>query len=151
MALKNEQSKPWYLSKTLWLQVFAIIAIIVPKSAEFIQEYFAEAGIGWALLNMLLRLISKDKLEISSESTFKAILLPLLLVGMSACSLMKDDEEGGSAGGYPDPSRVCTEVTEENKEQLALDYGRSCKVGDFLSKGAPSCSSSLDKCMKKVY
>lgn len=67
MALLDENKKPFYLSKTLWLQVLAIVAIIVPSSAEFIKEYFAEAGIGWALINMILRLISKDKLEISSE------------------------------------------------------------------------------------
>lgn len=63
MAL-NENKKPWYLSKTLWMQVLAIVAIIVPGSANFIKEYFSEVGMGWALINMILRLISKDKIEI---------------------------------------------------------------------------------------
>lgn len=65
MALKSEETKkPWYLSKTLWVQVLAIVAIIVPSSAEFIKEYFSEVGMGWALINMVLRLVSKDKIEI---------------------------------------------------------------------------------------
>lgn len=65
MALKNlEESKPWYLSKTLWMQVLAIVAIVVPSSAAFIKEYFSEIGVGWAVINMILRLISKDKIEI---------------------------------------------------------------------------------------
>ena len=63
MAL-NETTKPWYLSKTLWVQVLAIVAIVLPSSSEFIKEYFAEAGMGWALINMILRLVSKDKIEI---------------------------------------------------------------------------------------
>jgi inactivated superfamily I helicase len=63
MAL-NETSKPWYLSKTLWVQVLAIVAIVVPSSAEFIKEYFSELGMGWALINMILRLVTKDKIEI---------------------------------------------------------------------------------------
>ena len=57
----------------------------------------------------------------------------------------------GNTGGYPDPNRVCTEITPENKEQITAEYGHSCKVGDWLSKGAPSCSSSQEKCMMKVY
>lgn len=63
MAL-NETSKQWYLSKTLWMQVLAIVAIVLPASKEFIAQYFSELGIGWALVNMVLRLISKDKIEI---------------------------------------------------------------------------------------
>jgi hypothetical protein len=40
MAL-NETSKPWYLSKTLWLQILGIVAVIVPASAGFIAQYFS--------------------------------------------------------------------------------------------------------------
>lgn len=148
MAL-NETTKPWYLSKTLWMQVLAIVALIVPASAKFIQEYFAEAGIGWALINMILRLISKDQIEISFNS-FKVIFIPALIaLSVSACGLFGGDEAGN--GGYPDPARVCKQVTEENKEALTLEMGRSCKVGDWISKGAPTCSSSQEKCMSKVY
>lgn len=150
MALKQE-TKPWYLSKTLWVQVLGIIALIVPASAAFIQEYFAEAGMGWALINMVLRLISKDKLEISTS--LNAILLPALLIGAASCGAFGggDAEEPSGPKPLPDPARVCTQITEANKEQITAEYGRSCKVGDFLSKGAPTCSSTLEKCMKKVY
>lgn len=149
MALLNEeQKKPWYLSKTIWIQFLAILAVAWPASAEFIKEYFTEAGIGWALINVILRLISKGKIEIGV--TTNMILMPLLLAGVVACGWLGGGDEQ-SGGGYPDPARVCTQITEENKEQITAEYGRSCKVGDFLSKGAPSCSSSLEKCMKKVY
>lgn len=153
MALVEETKKPWYLSKTLWMQVLAIVAIIIPASAEFIKQYFAEAGIGWALINMILRLVSKDQIEISaSTNKLKAIFIPLLLIGaVTACGWFGGGDDEQSGGGYPDPARVCKQVTEENKEALTLEMGRSCKVGDWISKGAPSCSSSLEKCMKKVY
>lgn len=71
---------------------------------------------------------------------------------MSACGIFGGDENsGGNSGGYPDPARVCTQITPENKEQITAEYGHSCKVGDWLSKGAPSCSSTQEKCMSKVY
>ena len=153
MALIEQNKKPWYLSKTLWMQVLAIVAVIVPASGKIIQEYFTEAGIGWALINMVLRLISKDKIEISAASFKITFLIPLLFA--VSCGWLgggnSDGEEPSTGGGYPDPARVCTQITEANKEQITAEYGRSCKVGDFLSKGAPTCSSTLEKCMKKVY
>ena len=59
-----ENSKQWYLSKTLWLQVLGIIAIIVPASKEFIAQNLGESAAAWAFINVVLRLISKDKLQI---------------------------------------------------------------------------------------
>lgn len=63
------ETKPIYLSKTFWLNVLAIVVMIVgvkaPAVGEFIKNYFAELGSGWAVLNTVLRIISKDKLSIS--------------------------------------------------------------------------------------
>ena len=63
---ESQAKKPFYLSKTLWLQVLAILVIVVPASGAIVHEYFAETGIAWAIINMVLRLISKDKLEITA-------------------------------------------------------------------------------------
>jgi hypothetical protein len=83
----------------------------------------------------------------------KNLLLLLTLSFTSACGMFGGGDDGGgnTGGGYPDPARVCTQITPENKEQITAEYGRSCKVGDWLSKGAPSCSSSQEKCMMKKY
>jgi len=59
------ETKPFYLSKTFWLQVLALVAILVPASAAFIQANFTEAGAAWVVINLFLRAISKDKLVIS--------------------------------------------------------------------------------------
>lgn len=62
----NDQ-KPWYLSKTILLQLVAALVIIAsifsPPAAEFIKTYFAEAGMGWAILNILLRVITKKEIS----------------------------------------------------------------------------------------
>ena len=75
------------------------------------------------------------------------------LVLTSACGMFggDDSDNGSSSGGYPDPARVCVQITAENKEQITSEFGHSCKVGDWLSKGAPTCSSSQEKCMSKKY
>lgn len=56
--------KPWYLSKTIWVNVLGLVALIVPQSAAFIGEHFAAAGMGWTLINVVLRLISSGKVEL---------------------------------------------------------------------------------------
>jgi hypothetical protein len=65
MPLNKENTKSILLSKTFWMQVLAIVALLIPASAAFIKEYFAEMGMGWALVNVILRLVTKDKVEIS--------------------------------------------------------------------------------------
>lgn len=56
--------KPFYLSKTLWTNlIMGVLAIAIPWVQENITPdmlTYAFAGV-----NMLLRLITKDKLEIS--------------------------------------------------------------------------------------
>lgn len=62
-----EQAKKWYFSKTILTNILMgvamIAAVFVPDVAAFIREYFAEAGMGWALLNIVLRLITKQELQ----------------------------------------------------------------------------------------
>lgn len=64
-----DSSKPFYLSKTLWLQVIAVAVLLLsaklPGVADFLKTNFSEVGAGWAIVNVVLRLISKDQLSIS--------------------------------------------------------------------------------------
>lgn len=60
-----EEKKSWYESKSIWMNLFAgmamILAVFFPPAAEFIKTYFAEAGVGWAILNIALRLVTKKE------------------------------------------------------------------------------------------
>lgn len=58
-------SKPWYLSKILWMQIFGLIAVLVPASSAWISSHLSEAGGVFAAANFFLRLFSNSKLEIS--------------------------------------------------------------------------------------
>jgi hypothetical protein len=57
--------KPFYTSKTFWLNILGALAIAVPATNAVIQQHFTEAGMGWLLLNTVLRFVSKDKLSLS--------------------------------------------------------------------------------------
>jgi hypothetical protein len=63
-----EPTKPFYASKTFYVNVLAMVALVVgskmPAVSDFIKNYFAELGSGWALVNIVLRAISKDKLSL---------------------------------------------------------------------------------------
>ena len=62
--------KPWYFSKTILVQLIAAIAIavgvFVPSAGSFLQVHFAEAGMAWAVINGILRFITKDEIKIIS-------------------------------------------------------------------------------------
>ena len=62
-----EAPKPWYLSKTILVQILAGIGLIAgvffPSVGVFIKTYFAELGGGWVFINTILRLITKKSIE----------------------------------------------------------------------------------------
>lgn len=64
-----EQVKPWYLSKTILVNVLMGLAMVVaqfqPVLAAGIKEYLGEAGTAWAIINIVLRVVTKDKVSIS--------------------------------------------------------------------------------------
>lgn len=59
--------KKWYESKMIWtnlLMGFAmILGVFYAPAADFIKNYFSEVGIGWSLLNIVLRLLTKKEIS----------------------------------------------------------------------------------------
>jgi hypothetical protein len=68
MSKLIEQSKPWYLSKTILVQLLGGVGLIagafIPSVGQFIQSYFSEIGTGWVIVNTILRFVTKDKVSI---------------------------------------------------------------------------------------
>ena len=56
--------KSIFKSKTFWLQILGIVAVVVPASSQFIAENLGASGMGWALINIVLRLVTKEKVQI---------------------------------------------------------------------------------------
>lgn len=60
--------KPFYQSKTFWVQVLGVLGLVVgakvPAIGNFIKDYFSELGAGWAFVNIVLRAVSKDKISL---------------------------------------------------------------------------------------
>jgi len=60
--------KPWFLSKTILVQLIAAIAIavgvFVPAVGSFLQVHFAEAGMAWVIINGILRFVTKKEITI---------------------------------------------------------------------------------------
>jgi hypothetical protein len=59
--------KPWYWSKTIWVNILGGLALIAgafyAPAQSFIQSYFSELGAGWAFVNVILRLVTKKEIE----------------------------------------------------------------------------------------
>lgn len=74
--------KSWYLSKTIWFNAIAAIAILLQTRYGFVIDLEAQSGI-LAVVNLILRVITKGPIEwaqtnASAQGGF--IRLPLLLI-----------------------------------------------------------------------
>jgi hypothetical protein len=60
--------KSWYQSKTVLVQLIAGLAMIIaqfsPEVAKLLTENFSELGMGWIVINLVLRFVTKDKIQI---------------------------------------------------------------------------------------
>jgi len=56
--------KSLFKSKTFWLQVLGLVVVLVPSTHAFVEANLSAAGMGWAMINVVLRLITKDKVQI---------------------------------------------------------------------------------------
>ena len=46
------------------MQVLGLVAVMVPQSASFIAEHLGASGAIWAVVNVVLRLVTKEKVQI---------------------------------------------------------------------------------------
>jgi len=51
-------------SRTFWVQVLGIVALAIPASSGFISENLGASGAAWAFINIVLRLVTKEKVQI---------------------------------------------------------------------------------------
>lgn len=59
-----DSKAPW-LSKTLWANMMmAILALLVPGAHDWAMSHPEALTMGFTVVNMLLRLVSKDKLQL---------------------------------------------------------------------------------------
>lgn len=58
-------SKPWYQSKTLWVNFIAIAGMFIPAAQSYIAQHPTASVDVIGALNVFLRLISGDRIEIS--------------------------------------------------------------------------------------
>lgn len=58
------EKKPWQ-SKTLWINLaVAVSALFVPGGTDWISAHPVEITVGFSVLNIVLRLVTKDKISI---------------------------------------------------------------------------------------
>ena len=58
-----ESKKAWQ-SKTVWINLIAAIAAFIPAGAEWVQSHEQAFLIGFSAINIVLRLVTKDKISI---------------------------------------------------------------------------------------
>lgn len=60
----DQKVKPIWQSKTVWMNLILALSAFIPHMQEMISGNPEIVGAVWAVLNVILRIISKDKVEI---------------------------------------------------------------------------------------
>lgn len=57
------ENKPVWQSKTVWMNLAIALGAFVPPVQQFIVEQPQMVAVIWSVLNIIMRLISKGKIE----------------------------------------------------------------------------------------
>lgn len=60
------ENKAPYKSKTIWVNLLFAVAAFFPQAQEFLKNHPEAVMSGFAVLNMVLRLVSKDKIGLEN-------------------------------------------------------------------------------------
>jgi Zn-dependent membrane protease YugP len=92
------ENKKFYLSKTVWVSLIIFIGSILAATNVINLDLSPDAawvGIAWSIIQVLLRLVTKQPVEVKSNSAAKILplILIMLLVGCSSAkkeTIVKD-------------------------------------------------------------
>lgn len=64
----NKAAPPWYLSRTFWINLAALLSLLLPSVREWLENNPVDFVTALGGLNVLLRFISYGKYQISSDN-----------------------------------------------------------------------------------
>ncbi len=105
------QTKPLYQSKTLWVQLIAVLSILFPAVQEWVAKNPVEITAIFTAVNTLVRFFTQDKIKpFKSEGGINLPVLGILVVGLgfiglslTSCTAFQDFKIDSKAS-YRDPS-----------------------------------------------
>lgn len=63
--------KPWYESKTIWVNVLTVVAVLITSMTSWpdMQQYGAQLATALAVVNVMLRLITSEAIGDGTEES----------------------------------------------------------------------------------
>ena len=124
--------KPWYASKTLWVNLIAITALAIQNlSADFVISPEIQAGL-LALINLILRTVTHQPIDWSATTAsgeqppgppatagFVQIPLALMLSSLLLIGLLANLSGCATTAPATQPGAAVTASTKDNPMQLA--------------------------------
>jgi hypothetical protein len=140
--------KTWYLSKTLWVNIIAAIALLVQTQTGFIVDAEAQAGI-LAVINLILRLITSTGLttgaQENSQTGFARIACMVVIALVMGAMLLVSGCASGPKGSTTTPAASDSPVILAGKSLLTVKASittAATAVDSFCKAG----KISADKC-----
>jgi len=63
--------KPWYESKTLWFNVFALLAVVIGTLTKWpeLTEFYPQLTVALSIVNMILRFMTFEAISYGDTTT----------------------------------------------------------------------------------
>lgn len=68
LGVKKKQSTPWYLSRTLWINVAALLSLLVPSVRDWLAANPIEFTSALGAINVLLRFVTVGKYQLAEPT-----------------------------------------------------------------------------------
>ena len=68
LGVKKKQSTPWYLSRTLWINVAALLSLLVPSVRDWLAANPIEFTSALGAINVLLRFVTVGKYQFAEPA-----------------------------------------------------------------------------------
>lgn len=68
LGVKKKQSTPWYLSRTLWINVAALLSMLVPSVRDWLAANPIEFTSALGAINVLLRFVTVGKYQLAEPT-----------------------------------------------------------------------------------
>lgn len=134
------EGKKWYASKTVWVNLIAIVALFAQTQFGFVLDADEQIGI-LAVINIVLRLFTKEQVDLKKPVAPVFMLGALILTGllMTSCAglqfgvtlddnlclkaSIKWDPAAAAAAHLPKETKICGEDIMIIKNRLESEYG----------------------------
>lgn len=148
---KKKKRKTVLRSKTLQINVLGVLVLLWPKTPEWITAHPRASILGLAVVNILLRFITHEKLELTMPTLpkiFPILLLALACLGASQCTQVPIDQAVSAAEGNDYVVTLSGYGNKSTKGYLFAQANEKASTEGTIGLTFPNVTCKRDSCIR---